>query len=454
MRRMLMGLAVAVIGALFLASGVSPTQEHAFFRAAREVPTGSRIQHVVVIYQENHTFDEVLGKLCETRPVPCNGYTGPVTLADGVTARNNVEPDIPPFVAHDPTSQTLGMSNQWDRIAGCTRAPYTCITHVNPANIPNLVALANTFTVSDATFAAGMSASFGAHVTLAAGTIDGFAGLNPSPSTTGAAPRAGWGCPSHLDALWGPPGAQTYVPSCIPNSAGAGPYRPSPVPYVPTVMQRLEAAGLTWHIYQGASAAAPSMSSVAVCTYFSWCLQNRFTPAYDSASQAFLSAAHHGTLPNLSLLLPTGSVSQHNGASMTVGDNYIGSMVHAVEHSPQWASTAIFITYDDCGCFYDHVTPPSGLGLRNPMVIVSPWAKRGYTDSTTAVQPYSMLAFIEDTFGLAPLTSAVSRAYDYSNSFDFSQRSVHGPRMSASPVSRSERAHVARLRPQVRNDPT
>jgi phospholipase C len=103
---------------------------------------------------------------------------------------------------------------------------------------------------------------------------------------------------------------------------------------------------------------------------------------------------------------------------MTVGDNWIGQVVGAIMNGPQWGSTAIFITWDDCGCFYDHVAPPPGLGIREPMVIVSPYAKPGFTDSNTASFA-SMLAFTEHTFGLPPLGIADATAYDYSASFDF-----------------------------------
>src|SRR5262245_55555285 len=65
------------------------------------------IQHVVLIYQENHSFDNVLGAVCQTRNSPCDGYTGPVTLADGITAPNIVQPDIVPDVQHNPDSQEL-----------------------------------------------------------------------------------------------------------------------------------------------------------------------------------------------------------------------------------------------------------------------------------------------------------------------------------------------------------
>jgi phospholipase C len=329
------------------------------------------------------------------------------------------------------------------------------VTHVDPGDIPNLTALADTFTVSDATFAAGHSASFGAHVTLAAGTFDGFAGFNPVRSKEGVKPGPGWGCPSRLDALWGPKNDLTYQPSCIPDINGNGPYRTSLVPYVPTVWERLEAVGLTWHIYEGTSETDPSTAPLSVCTYFEWCYGNRFDIEHNSSRGDFVTAAAGGALPSLSFLIPIGDVSQHNGLSLALGDNYIGKMVSAVENGPDWDSTAIFITYDDCGCFYDHVTPPSpAYGLRNPMVIVSPYAKPQGTDSTIAIQPYSMLNFVEQNFGLSPLNAGVEQAYDYANAFDFGQKPLKGPTMTTQTISAGERRRLAKIRPEIEDDPT
>lgn len=421
-------------------------------------PDTSPIQHVVVIYQENHSFDDVLGQYCQTRVPACDGVSGPVTFQDGKTASNVVEPDIVPKLKHRPIDAQYGIHNRWDKVGGCSRAPYPCVTHVDPANIPNLVALANQFVVSDRTYAAGKGGSFVAHVTVAAGTYDGFYGTNPVPSKTGEPPRRGWGCPSHQDALWGPQN-DLWVPSCIPDANGGGPYRDSPVPYVPTVMQQMEDAGLSWHIYQnrqGARERNPQKTIWNFCTYFNWCYANRFTNEYNSSTTDFLNSAQNGTLPNLSYLLPLFDNSQHNSASMALGDNYIGDLLTAIENSPEWGSTAVFITYDDCGCFYDHVTPPPGLGMRNPMVIVSPYAKPTYVDSTTAVQPYSMLTFIDHTFGLPDLNSEVGSAYDYANAFDFTQRPLAGPKMTTTKISAAERAELARLAklPSNENDPT
>jgi phospholipase C len=115
--------------------------------------------------------------------------------------------------------------------------------------------------------------------------------------------------------------------------------------------------------------------------------------------------------------------------------------VSAIENGPDWASTAIFITYDDCGCFYDHVAPPvnpdgTQQGPRVPMVIVSPYAKAGFTDSTSATFA-SILAFTEHTFGLAPLTANDAGAYDYADSFDYDQTPLAGVRLTSHPLPSS-----------------
>jgi phospholipase C len=188
-------------------------------------------------------------------------------------------------------------------------------------------------------------------------------------------------------------------------------------------MDELDAAGLSWRFYAGDGTTSPKSGYIwAICPSFAECLNSSQADNVVPADTV-LNDASNGSLPNFSIVLPnsaTGQTSQHNGTSMAFGDNYIGDVVSAVENGPDWDSTAIFIIYDDCGCFYDHVPPPPGLGIRVPMVIVGPYVKPQFTDSNTATFA-SMLAFTEHTFGLAPLTSADANAYDYSGAFNFSQ---------------------------------
>jgi phospholipase C len=162
-------------------------------------------------------------------------------------------------------------------------------------------------------------------------------------------------------------------------------------------------------------------------------------------------------LPSFSIVTPTTANSEHNGFSMSEGDNWIGSLVSAIQAGPDWSSTAIFVTYDDCGCFYDHVTPstnPDGTkqGVRVPMVIVSPYARAGYTDSTPASFA-SILAFTEQTFGLPALGLNDAGAYAFANAFDYSQTPLGPVAMTQQPLSLAEQQYLA-AHPSDPNDPT
>jgi phospholipase C len=217
------------------------------------------------------------------------------------------------------------------------------------------------------------------------------------------------------------------------------------VDYVPTIFDRLDAAGLSWSIY-----ASPS-SSWGICPYFYECLGSR-QHANMVGTSTVLTDAENGNLPNYSIVTPTGPISQHNGNSMAQGDNWIGQIVSAIANGPDWSSTAIFVTHDDCGCFYDHVPPPDpATGIRVPMVIVSPYARPGFTDSTTATY-VSMLAYVEHAYSLAPLTTADANAYDYADAFDYSQTPLAPVRMVHTRISASERAWIAAHPPP--EDPT
>jgi phospholipase C len=176
-----------------------------------------------------------------------------------------------------------------------------------------------------------------------------------------------------------------------------------------------------------------------------------------------ISDAKGNRLPAYSLLLPSGpnGTAQHNGHSMRVGDNWIGKVLRVIEQSKDWSSTAVFITYDDCGCFYDHVAPgknPDGTqqGIRLPFVIVSPYAKAGYTDSHPA-SVASILRFTEETFNLPPLDVNDARAYDYANAFNFAAK-PSGPRVQLRQyaVPASSRQYLARHPAAVddEDDPT
>jgi phospholipase C len=115
----------------------------------------------------------------------------------------------------------------------------------------------------------------------------------------------------------------------------------------------------------------------------------------------FFTAAKAGTLPAVSWVVPNGAVSEHPPGLVSAGQAYVTSVINAVMRSPDWNSTAIFVSWDDWGGFYDHVVPPqvdqNGYGLRVPGLLISPYARKGYIDhQTLSFDAY--LKFIEDDF--------------------------------------------------------
>jgi phospholipase C len=395
------------------------------------------IQHVVIIYQENHSFDNVMSQFCAQNPGrQCTGPTigDSVTLADGTNVTVGSEPDIVPVVNHDPGAQTRAAANRWDTIGGCTTtAHYGCIAAVPGSQVPNLYAAAKTGAIATNMFQATDHESWPAHFELVAATADGFTGFNP---------RGTSGCRGKGLAPWqSAPGAKAQqVPACIPtyglspkafplgwpNNAG-GAFEATPVAHVPNILEdRLDPAGLTWKEY--INSGIKNTSIWTICADFASCIYTSDATNVVSSKYLAIDAAA-GKLSNVSIVLPNGPVgatSQHNGTSMTVGDNQIGTYLHALSNGPEWSSTAVFILYDDCGCFYDHVTPPPGDGPRTPLILASPWAAHGTTYSAQTTTA-SLLAFIETNWGLQPLSTWDAQADPLTGMFDFTQTPALAP---------------------------
>ena len=446
-------------------SPAGPLAQHASTRRP------SPIRHVVVIYMENHTFDNLLGFWCDRHPGRCpdGGMPSRIVLSNGVRVTPRTARDVVPWVAHETPDQITainrGAMNGWQKIPGCqVWKNYRCVSGYQPRQIPNVSRLADDFTISDDTFSMQNSPSFFGHLYAVASTTDEFTGNNPPVPTK---PGAGWGCDSGKTTTWVHGGVIRRVPSCIPDHSLRGPggrplpnggaFRPTPVPYVPTIMDRLNAAGLSWRLYgatcaherlgaNGLETCARSTTQAlsygwAICPSFAECLYSQSSGMATDAQ--FTADARTGRLPAFSVLIPGDDRdSEHNGFSMAKGDNWLGHQVATVMNGPDWGSTAVFITWDDCGCFYDHVPPgtnPDGTpqGPRVPLVIVSPYARAGYTDTTPATFA-SILAYTEQTFGLPPLTVNDASAYPFSQAFNYHQAPLPAVRMVTRPVPKGD----------------
>jgi phospholipase C len=454
--------AVLAASALVCAAGVAAPA----VTQARANP----IQHVVVIYLENHSFDSVLGFWCNAHPGRCpdGGMPSSVTLSDGSVVTPSVAPDTVPDVDHSVASQVAaidgGTMDGWQNIrdSSCDAATgYRCISGYTAAQIPNVTTLAQNFAISDRTFSFADSPSWGGHMAMVAASTDHFSGDNPWP-VKGVTAGPGWGCDSNKVTPWiGPAGQSQLAPSCVPDPAlglpFGGVFRQTPASYIPTIMDRLDKAGLSWKLY-GANKMQDGYIW-SICPTFAECLDTGQDANLVSDAQ-FMTDAAAGKLPSFSVVTPGGPDylnSCHNGVSITACDNWVGQLVGAVEKSPNWTSTAVFITWDDCGCFYDQVPPPvqpDGMqeGPRVPVVIVSPYARAGYTDRTPTTFA-GILAYTEHTFGgLTPLNANDGGAYDFINAFNYAQAPRRPVRMLNRPLPPSAK-HI-HLTPAMRNDPT
>jgi len=419
------------------------------------------VQHIVVLYLENHSFDNVLGYWCD-QTHRCVGMPASVTLKGGTVVTPGVTPDTVPQVDHSIKGQKTaidgGKMDGWAQVSGCAASTrYACISGYEPAGVPNVTALASRFAISDQTFSMQNSPSWGGHLYAVMASSDGFTGNNPV-TVPGVTAGSGWGCDSNRVATWVSPGGSTQtVPSCVPDNslkiANGGAFRATPVHQAPTIMDLLDSARLSWTIYGSRSGQAGYIW--ATCPSIAECLYTQ--QSHIRESEQFVTDAQAGNLPNFSLVVPgdkTNPDSQHNGTSMTAGDNWVGQVASAVMTGPEWNSTALFITYDDCGCFYDQVAPgtnPDGTaqGPRTPLLIVSPYARPGFTDSTPTTFA-GILAYTEQTLGLRSLSKNDARAYGFANAFNYNQKPLAPIRMVHRPLPASAR----HLPPPDPNDPT
>ena len=126
-------------------------------------------------------------------------------------------------------------------------------------------------------------------------------------------------------------------------------------------------------------------------------------------------------MPDVSYLTGNDTQNEHPPYSVESGEQWVESIVGAIQASPYWGSTVILITWDDYGGWYDHVVPPQvdkyGDGFRVPLLMVSPFARHGYIDNTFSDHT-SILKFIERVFGLPPVTQRDAGASDLMDALD------------------------------------
>jgi phospholipase C len=215
-----------------------------------------------------------------------------------------------------------------------------------------------------------------------------------------------------------------------PHPATTAPEQLVPRQTQPTIGDRLSARGISWAWYSGGWRDALAGHPDPLFQFHHQPFAFFATYADGTAARTehlkdeaeLLQALRARTLPAVSFVKPLGPDNEHPGyANLAQGQQHVAELVQAVRDSPYWGDTAIVITYDENGGFWDHVAPPVkdrwGPGTRVPTIVVSPFARKGFVDHTE-YDTTSVLKTIEARWGLAPLGPRDAAANDLRNAFE------------------------------------
>ena len=185
----------------------------------------------------------------------------------------------------------------------------------------------------------------------------------------------------------------------------------------------MDAAGITWRYYQAGTGSGFWHAVDALQPI--WGNTTEYSSHVISTPSQFLTDVKNGTLEQVTWVTPTAAASDHAGETNGTGPSWVASIVNTVAASPFWYSTAIIVTWDDWGGWYDHVAPkvrnPYELGFRVPLLVISPYVKSAGYVSHVNYEFGSILKFTEEQFNLASLGTTDANANDFSDFFNFIQ---------------------------------
>jgi acid phosphatase len=463
-----------------------------------------RIEHVIVIYAENRSFDNLYGLFPGANGI-ANATPAQYTQVDRdgtplphlppVWKGKDADPAFPRDLPNQPfridappvnlplsvktrdlihafyrnQEQINGGRN--DRFVAATDAGALVMGYYDGAQLP-MWKWAQEYTLADNFFMGAFGGSYLNHVWLicACTPVDRDAPQNQRAQVgadgwlktkASSAPSVLTAAPEFLSGVVTPDGYSVnttqppYQPSIVPPAAGGDPRLTDPAKYtlppqtLTTIGDTLSAKGVSWAWYSGAWDAAlkdgmqPPQAKRVVINYREPGGRNfithhqpfnyfaRFAPGTSDRAEHLkdesdlVAGIERGTLPQVVFYKPQGSLNEHPGyADVQSGDEHIANLIAKIKASPLWPSTAIIVTYDENGGFWDHVPPPKGdrwgPGTRIPTMIISPYAKRHHIDHTQ-YDTTSILKLITRRFDLTPLPGVRAGAGDLTAAFDFSQ---------------------------------
>ncbi len=428
-RVVLAGVAVACLGGLLLlASAELPGHRHdAGAAVPGTLPDGTpaaihKIRHVVIIMQENRSFDSYFGTYPGADGIPgLAGNPGRVPCVPDPQRGNCIQPyhdtlDRNWGGPHDSHQAFLdvnhGAMSGFEAAAwrariieckgqlgvdtpGCALAPKSpdVMGYHDWHEIPNYWDYAQDFVLQDHMFESDMSWSLPEHLYLVSGWS--------------AKCRNGWKPKTCKPAI--------QAPGYLGKNPG-NPFKKPPLYAWTDLTYLLHKYGVSWRYYVANGSQPDCSDGAMLCPSVR---QSSKTPgiwnplpwfatvrldhqlANIQPLHNFYRATKNGNLPAVSWIVPSQKVSDHPPAFITNGQAYVTSLINSVMRSSDWDSTAIFLCWDDWGGFYDQVVPPKvdgqGYGLRVPALVISPYARQGYIDHQVLSQD-AYLKFIEDDF--------------------------------------------------------
>ena len=400
----LVALGVSAALALFAVRGMS-MQGSSLAAAVHGDRARFPIKHIVIIEKENHSFDNLFGRL--------PGVDGAVSahLSSGRTAPLGHTPDPMLLdVGHAGDSAFLavdrGKMDGFDLLPGAIQdGQDVADSQYRRSDIPNYWRYASTFTIDDRFFATIMGPSFPNHlITVAANA--GSTTDNPIGQLVHA-----WGCDG---------GKQSHVAGIRGNGK---PFVTRPCFNFQTLPDLLQRRRVSWKYYS-----PPVYASGYVWNSLDAVRHIRYGPLWHSnvaRDTTFIPDVQRGKLPRVSWVVTTAPQSDHPPDAICIGENWTVRVINAIMRSRYWKSTAIFLTWDDFGGFYDHVAPPHrdalSLGPRVPTIVISPYARPHFIDRHQ-LEFDSFLKFIEQDYGLSSLTRRDATAPSMLSSFNFHQK--------------------------------
>ncbi|HEX2015562.1 MAG TPA: alkaline phosphatase family protein [Solirubrobacteraceae bacterium] len=406
-----------------------------------------KIKHVVVIMQENRSFDSYFGTYPGANGFPrdrsgnisvcipdpnagrCAAPYHDKNLANGGGPhyKNSAQEDInggkmDGFVK---VAEAAGATRGGDldtNALGCpvNLQPPNCVDvmgYHDRREIPNYWTYAQNFVLQDRMFEPSLSWSLVSHLYMVSGWS---AKCSNSPDASTCVPENNFPDGDGVPNTSNPLAAQitgAAVGILQPTDADDQANSPQPPDFAWTdLTYLLYRHHVSWGYYVERGTQPDCASGAPTCTPLPQAVSTPeiWNPLPDFAtvhqdgqlgniqdSNNILTAARSGTLPSVSWVIPSGDDSEHPPANILAGQQHVTNVINALMQGPDWNSTAVFLAWDDWGGFYDHVAPPvvdgQGYGLRVPAMVISPYARRGYIDhQTLSFDAY--LKFIEDDF--------------------------------------------------------